>query len=158
MAEQVRIREANERDVLGMVELWKELMDFHRRLDSIFTVRAQADERFAEFVGGNIASDDACVLVAEEDGSVVGYCQVKILEYPPVLEMARYGHIQDLAIRQECRRRGIGAGLVRAARQWFSRKGIHRIEVRYSARNALAEAFWKNTGFEPYLTTSFQEI
>ena len=158
MADRVRIREANESDVAGMIELWAEMMDFHRRLDSIFTVREGGEERFAEFVRGNIASDDACVLVAEQDGSVAGYCQVKILEYPPFLEVERYGHIQNLVVRQEGRRQGIGAGLAEAVCEWLSKKGIGRVELRHSTKNAQTKAFWKKIGFQPYLTTRFQEI
>ena len=157
MAGEVRIREANERDVSGMVELWTELMQFHSQLDSIFTVRAGADERFAEFVRANIASEDACVLVAGEAGSIAGYCQVKVSQYPPVLEIERYGQIVDLAVRPQSRRRRIGTGLVEAACEWLSRKGVGRVEVRHSTKNALAKAFWRKIGFQPYLTTNFKE-
>ncbi|MHC4741554.1 MAG: GNAT family N-acetyltransferase [Planctomycetota bacterium] len=158
MTGQVRIREANEDDLLGRVELWTELMDFHKRLDSIFTVRPNAAERFAGFVRDNIASDDACVFVADEDGFVVGYCHVKILEYPPVLEIERYGQIHGMAVGEEHRRRGIGARLTEAACEWLSKKGIGRVEVRHSTKNGLAEAFWRKVGFQPYLTTNFKEI
>lgn len=158
MSEQFRIREANEGDMLSIVELWTGLMDLHGQLDSVFTVREGGDERYAEFVRGNMESDDACVLVIEKDGLLVGYCQGRISEYPVAFEFERYGHICDMVVRETHRRHGIGTGLVGAMCEWFSKRGISRLEVRHSTRNEPAEAFWSKMGFQPYLTTRYQDI
>ncbi len=155
MGVQVRIREAAVEDLPAVVALWKELMDYHKVLDPIFTRRAGAEEAFGTWARESIEGDEGCVFVAEAGGEVVGYCQVRISKMPPVLEVERYGQIHECMVREDLRGRGIGPRLVGRARQWCRGKGLGRMEVHYSVQNPAAGEFWTKMGFEPYLRTLF---
>ena len=158
MTREITIRKAIAEDVSSIVELWKELMDFHKERDRIFSRSATGHEAFADFVTERISSENSCVFVAEAGKNLVGYCHAFIEKYPPVLEMTEYGLVQDLGVTKEYQRRGIGKRLLKEAQSWFSEKGVHRIEARVAKSNKLSTNFWATMGFTPYLETVFLEI
>jgi GNAT superfamily N-acetyltransferase len=111
-----------------------------------------------EFIAGHITADTSCVLVAQQDGRLVGYCLAVLAQYPPVFQTRDYGTVFDLAVTRQCRRAGVGEKLYRAAEAWFADRGIHRIEIRVAVSNEVSTAFWKKMGFSPYVTTVFKNI
>lgn len=153
--ETVKIREAAENDILAMVELWKEMMDFHKERDQIFTRTATGHEGWTEFITDHMSKEDSCVLVAECDGRIVGHCLAFITEGPPVITTKRYGLFQELAITANHRRCGVGEELVKEMLKWFRDRDIERIEVKVSVHNELSMAFWRKMGFSPYVETLY---
>lgn len=93
--------------------------------------------------------DDGDVLVAENEGEVVGVLGVSwqiAMRIP-----GRYGLIQELWVKPEFRYMTIGADLVTALVEMARKRGVERIEVglpseRYPALSA-TEAFYVNNGF-----------
>lgn len=153
MTNQSTIRKAVPTDLDAIVTLWKEFMDFHARRDGHLARAADGHEWFRELVAEQIASDDVCILVAEMDGDVVGYCLTKLAEAPPVLEEQGFGSVVDLAVTERYRRGGIGERLYREAEAWLDERGIRRIEVRVVMANEVSTAFWRKMGFDPYVAT-----
>ena len=158
MNEQIEIRDAAVEDVPAIIEIWKELMDFHKGLDAFFSRSATGHERFAEFLTSNMEKKDSCVLVAADGGHIVGYCQACISKYPPVLVREKYVEIFDMAVTKKYQRQGIGRMIIDALRRWYSDKDVDRIELKYLTSNKSAEEFWTMMGFKPYLQTAFLEI
>jgi len=140
-----------------IVALGMELMDYHKALDPIFSRKADADKAFAEFISENICCDDACVVVAQVGSEIVGYCQVRVSKYPPVLKIEKFGELNNCFVRKDMRSKGIGRKLVGSIREWCSSKDLSRIEVRHSTKNPDAGHFWMKMGFEPYLKTLYTE-
>ena len=155
--EQVVVRDARPEDIAAMVGLWKEMIDFHRNVDSFFTRAPGGEDSFAQFVEKNIGSETVCVYVAVVGGEIVGYCQGKLEKHPPVITQTDYGQILDFTVTGDYRRVGIGRKLCRALQDWFVLKGVHRIEVRHSEFNDSASQFWPKMGFRPFLKTLFME-
>lgn len=145
-------------DLPAIGELWKELIDFHKKRDPHFTRAADGHERFKDFISGHMMSETSCVLVAEQDGETVGYCLATLAKHPPVFENQEYGMVCDLAVTERCRRNGIGERLFRSVQTWFADHGIHRIELRVVVANETSTAFWRKMGFNPYITTVFKSI
>ena len=158
MNEKVNIREAVVEDVPAIIELWKELMDFHKERDRIFSRSANGHERFADFITGHISSETSNLFVAEAGKDIVGYCLAIVEKYPPVIEIKEYGLVQDLGVTEKYQHGGIGKRLLEEAQSWFSKKGVHRVEARVAKSNRLATDFWAKMGFKPYLETVFLEI
>jgi GNAT superfamily N-acetyltransferase len=158
MSGQVNIQDAVVEDVPAITELWKELMDFQRERDRLFSRSATGHEGFADYVTGHILSETSRVFVAEAGKDVVGYCLAIVEKYPPVLEIKEYGLVQDLAVTKKHRRSGIGKRLLKEARNWFYEKGVHRVEARVATTNKISTEFWAKMGFTPYLETVVLEI
>jgi ribosomal protein S18 acetylase RimI-like enzyme len=152
------IRKASTYDVPQIVELWKELMDFHKERDRIFSRSVTGHVAFADFVTGHISNETSCVFVAEAGRNLVGYCLAFIEKYPPVLKMTEYGLVQDLGVTKKYQRRAIGKRLLKKAQNWFSEKGVRRIEARVAEFNKASTESWAKMGFTPYLETVFMEI
>ena len=158
MAKKIKIREAVKNDVTALVELWKEMMDFHKERDKIFTRTATGHERWIEFITGYIASENSCVLVAECDGRIVGHSLALIEEYPPVLTTKRYGLFKETVVAADYRGCGVGERLVKEMLKWFYEQEMKRIEVKVSVHNELSTVFWRKMGFRPYIETLYFEI
>lgn len=158
MASKVIIRKAVAADIPSIVELWKELMDFHKVRDRIFSRSATGHESFADFITSHISKETSCLYVAKAGEDIVGYCLALVEKYPPVLEMTEYGLVQDLAVTEKYRHRGIGKRFLKEAQSWYCEKGIHRVEARVSKYNNTSREFWAKMGFTPYLETVFLEV
>jgi len=152
------IRSATLRDVPAIVRLWEELMDFHHKIDPFYTRARNGADLFRRFTEQNIDDDAACVLVAEIEDRIVGYCQGLLDHHPPALAEPEYGQVLDFMVTASHRHTGIGGRMFEALREWFRRQGIRRIEVRHSTFNEVAGQFWPKMGFKPYLRTLFMEL
>lgn len=158
MSDNVTIREATGADLDGVVDLWVELMDFHRERDIRFARSPDGHERFREYLLERLADGDSRLLVAEVGGNLAGYCLAALCKFPPVFAERDYGAVYDLAVSAAVRRRGMGEALFRAAREWFAERGMRRVEVGIALSNPLAAAFWQKMGFDPYLAKASLEI
>jgi len=156
--EQALLRKATPDDIPAIVELWKEMMDFHKKTDPFFTRAADGEQVFNQYLLKNINSEDACVYVAIIGGTIVGYCQGTVEKHPPMLDTNDYGQVLDFAVASEYRRSGVGERLCKALQGWFVLKGVSRLEVRHSEFNQSASRFWAKMGFKPFLKTLYKEF
>jgi ribosomal protein S18 acetylase RimI-like enzyme len=156
--EKALLRKAMLKDIPAIIELWKEMMDFHKKRDPFFTRAIDGEQVFSEYLEKNINSETACVYVAIIGGTIVGYCQGTLEKHPPMLTAADYGQVLDFAVSGDYRRTGVGERLCKALQGWFVLKGVHRIEVRHSEFNEAASRFWAKMGFKPFLKTLYKEF
>jgi ribosomal protein S18 acetylase RimI-like enzyme len=157
MQSKLNIRKATPADLPAIVELWKDLMDFHSDLDPFFSRSHDGHENFLKWVEKQQESENAELLVADSSGKILGYIKIELCNYPPVFELEKYGMISDAAVAKEYRRNGIGEALYGKAMDWFDEKGMTRIELRVADVNSVAWGFWEKMGFRPYMTTMFKE-
>ena len=81
---------------------------------------------------------DTC-FVAEQDGEIVGV----ILSGHD----GRRGFIHHLAVREDCRRQGIGEQLVARGLEALKAEGINKAALLVFRRNEAGNAFWEKQGF-----------
>jgi ribosomal protein S18 acetylase RimI-like enzyme len=152
----MEILSATESQVPEIVELWKEFWDFHQNLDPKFFVMSEdGPSKFGEYVRGLIKSDDSQVLVAFDQGQVVGYSISQICKRPPVAKQTYYGFISDLGVKAEYRRKGLGKQILHQILEWLKSRQIDRIELTVIAKNQIGYSFWKKQGFEVFLHRMF---
>ncbi|MFX1345536.1 MAG: GNAT family N-acetyltransferase [Promethearchaeota archaeon] len=125
-------------------------MDYHKNLDSLFTRREDGHSNFERYIRELMKSNNAQVLVALDKKDVVGYSISLIQFYPPVFKRSVYGLINDLAVKETHRRKGLGEQMLLKMFQWFTSHGLDRIELRVSVRNKIGYSFWKKHGFKDY--------
>jgi ribosomal protein S18 acetylase RimI-like enzyme len=147
----MRITVARNSHVPGIVEVWKELMDFHKDIDSRWSRSQNAHIDWEEFLREQMESEDALVLVALDKGRVVAYSISQISKYPPISRLDTFGHISDMAVTSEYRRQGIGERMLSRMYDWFESRNIDRIELSVAARNQVGYSFWKKQGFQDYM-------
>ncbi|SDF43433.1 Ribosomal protein S18 acetylase RimI [Blastococcus fimeti] len=86
------------------------------------------------------------VLVAEDDGAVVGYTQFG--RPTPLASNAHVLHIQGLAVDPSVRRRGVARQLLEAAAEEATRRGVRKLGLRVLGGNTSARALYESAGFE----------
>ena len=92
------------------------------------------------------ARRDACVLVAERDGRIVGY--LLGFEHPAFFANGRVAWIEEVAVAAGLRRGGIGRALVTAFERW-ARSRRARLVALATRR---AGAFYRALGYEESAT------
>jgi len=102
----------------------------------------------AGFKDGNFFTTDSppeAHLVAELDGSVVGYIRLK----PPTRlpENAHVIQVQGLAVHPDARRHGAASGLLDAAGKQSRERGIRKLTLRVLSTNQAAIRLYERHGF-----------
>lgn len=138
MSEAVTIREARAEDTESLVALLAQL--FAIEADFAFDPPVQA--RGFDLLR---ARPDATILLAEEDGRVVGMCTVQL-----TASTARGGlsaGVEDVVVDAPSRGRGVGRALLAAAAAWARGRGAVRIALLADETNLPALDFYDRLGF-----------
>jgi ribosomal protein S18 acetylase RimI-like enzyme len=155
----IEIVRAEEKHVTAIGKLWWEFMIFHQNADHIFTPREGSLTGFEENqLRRLMKSKDGLVLVALDDGKVVGYTLSEIKDSSPGFRHEKIGFVHDAAVTASHRRNGIGQKMLTEIMAWFKARNIRHVELQTAARNAVANTFWQKQGFEIYMHTLYQEI
>jgi RimJ/RimL family protein N-acetyltransferase len=88
-------------------------------------------------------SGNGVILVAEEDGALVGYLEVQGGAF------RRNRHVGEIVVgmRGAYRGRGIGTRLFESAERWAAEHGLRRLELTVMTHNAAAIALYQKMGF-----------
>jgi len=152
------IRTAQQRDLEAIGNLWVELMSFHSRLDRRFTLPTQGRANYIRHTQNALRDGSYQVLVAESQGHILGYIMGYIGQNPPIFPQSRYGFIADLCVAKDCRRNGVGTGLVKTICHWFRAQGLNNIQLNVAHHNPVSQAFWRRVGCTDYLDHMWMEI
>ncbi len=100
-----------------------------------------------------LASPDALMLVAVEDGLVIGQLAASVNRnpcLPPAL------HIDNLGVAPDRQREGIGGRLVRQAVAFARRTGCESVWVAADGEDVDAQAFYEAVGFSGRTSVMFE--
>jgi ribosomal protein S18 acetylase RimI-like enzyme len=102
-------------------------------------------EAFAEKLRKSVETADIDVLAARSEGRILG---VVVLAYRPNIPTGTlFASIEDLYVRPEARRQGVGTALLEAANERCAARRISYVEVQ--VEDQAAESFYKALSYEP---------
>lgn len=155
-----KIRNAERRDLEPLGRLGAMLMRAHYAFDpQRFLAAGEGAERgYASFLGGLLHSDDDRVLVAEIDGSVVGYVYAGLEPMSWKELRGPAGFIHDVAVTEEARRRGVAQQLIDAAVRWLRDRGAPRVILWTAAPNEPARTLFRRLGFRETMVEMTLEL
>lgn len=133
-----------------IMEIWKEFVEYHQRIDPYYGTIKGGEIKFGEYILHRMDQADSQVLVATEEDRLIGYCLCYIQPRAPVFTETMVGVLSDLAVKAEFRGGGAGGALVEESLSWLRSQGIKRVELRTSARNDPAIEFYLKHGFWVY--------
>jgi GNAT superfamily N-acetyltransferase len=87
---------------------------------------------------------DGIVLVAEEDGTVIGWVHVVGAQR---IELGPFAELVALVVDEHRRGLGTGAALVDAALDWAAKQGFATLRVRSNVVRERTHAFYERLGF-----------
>jgi ribosomal protein S18 acetylase RimI-like enzyme len=140
----VTIRLATEADVEPLQRLWAAFQD---EIGGPAFLREAWDDAWIDLkrhIGEELA------FVPEEDGVLVGFVFATIPRETPDL-----GHVTDLYVSPEARRRGIARTLIRRIGDALSERGVNHVGLDVRVDNVAARTFYDRLGFveqERFLT------
>ncbi len=140
------IRPATEADLETLRALWAEFTE--EVPEPPFLEESWEEEGIEKHVR------EGTVLLAEEDGSVIGFADAEV-------HSARLGWLHTLYVRPEARRRGVTKALLRELSTAFRRRGIDHLGLEVTNTNALARAVYERLGFVEFsrsLATGLDEL
>jgi ribosomal protein S18 acetylase RimI-like enzyme len=133
-------------DFGALKELICALQDFERGFDA---ARIVPDAAFAEWYAGKlfdvIQEQKGFILVAEEDGKVVGYAAGYADEEWEYRDT--YFNIGELCVLPACRGRGIGTALMKAMEDYARKEGYARVGIGVLAPNQRVHGLYKRLGY-----------
>lgn len=116
------------------------------RIHIAFTEAPSADQ--AKFFVASMIERDMPFYVADDDGSVVGWCDIYVAPPNPARPGFDHGGALGMGLDQEYRRQGLGDALLAAALAHAGRIGLERVELQVYATNQPAIALYRKFGFE----------
>lgn len=155
----IEIVRANEHHITELGNLWMEFMRYSHEIDPVFTPHDGTIPIFIkEYLHPAMEAENSLVLVALDEGNVVGYSYSLIIETSNLEDRVKYGCIHDLFITVAHRRKGIGEKMLGEIMKWFYSNDIHRIELDVIAQNQVASSFWKKHGFRDFKRTLYRHL
>ena len=145
----VTVRPATIEDADIIAEFAMLLAEQHVGYDPIRFSRIADREGMARYYGGRTSANNAAVLVAEQDGKVIGFAY---FEFEPILyaELAvNAAWLHDIYVDASVRGLGAGQLLMNAVRDEAKRVGAHKVLLSVAARNAAGQEFFEHCGFMP---------
>jgi len=150
-AKPVHVRSATIRDYDGLVGLFDELDEFHRRARPDFFQRFDGPARSYQQIEQWLGDSGSMVLVAERGGDVIGL----VLLLPRSVRgfagavPRKVIEVDNLVVRADQRGGRVGRRLLAAAVDWARQEGATHVEVAVHAFNRDARRFYENFGFAP---------
>jgi len=148
------VRSGNEGDTPEMLRLWREMMDFHARLEPRFCPLPppEGERAWEKHLRENVWGDeDWCVLVAEADGELIGQIVGVVRDSVPVFEHGRYGYVTDVVVAPAARRNGVGQALFEALKAWFCERSVSHLQLQVAHNNPTSQTFWRAMGCTDYM-------
>lgn len=124
------IRKANEHDLKGLIKVYKDVFKVHN-------VFEKSEEEIEAYL--NKFSN---ILVAEEDGNIVGGLVITAKKYDKDWKLTNFKHI---AVSPAYQNKDIGSELLKEAEK-IAGKG--KIEIRVGEREAGAVNFYEKNGYQ----------
>ncbi|MFC1901068.1 GNAT family N-acetyltransferase [Chloroflexota bacterium] len=149
----VEIIEAKEEHIPALGKLITDFIKYTEDINPVFGAPENADKIIIEKdIRPAIKSKNSKILVALDDGQIIGHSYAFIIEPDPATaKRGKYGYIHDLFVIPEYRRRGIGKQLFDEILKWFHSLDIDRVELEVIVGNYLANSFWKKHGFSDHV-------
>ncbi|HET9948092.1 MAG TPA: GNAT family N-acetyltransferase [Longimicrobiales bacterium] len=153
MLQAPRIRALETKDLPILRRLVAEMQDFERTIVPRLLPGEAVADAYTEAMCARCEAHDGAVLVAEVDGSVVGF--VGIAANLPNDELdephGSYALVTDLAVTAVYRGQGIGRALLTAAEEHAISVGAEELRIAVLADNLGAWSLYSSVGFAPYL-------
>ena len=131
------IRRAGQDDVDQLAPLFDAYRQFYQQPGDL--------PRARDFLRERLERDESTVLIAEHDGTMVGFTQL----YPMFssVRTARIWILNDLYVAERARRSNVARGLLDAAARFAREKGAARLMLETGRDNAPARALYQAAGW-----------
>jgi ribosomal protein S18 acetylase RimI-like enzyme len=143
------IRPAAPADVPAIGRLGALLVRTHHDFDPLRFIAAseRTAEGYGSYLGSQLRKRDVIVLVAEENGEVLGYTYAGIEGFDYMSLRGPAGVLYDIVVDPAHRKHGVGRLLLDATLAALTEKGAPRVVLSTAERNEPAQRLFAHAGF-----------
>ena len=155
----MEIRRARAADLPAVSRLAAELVRLHHRYDPPrFLLIEPVEDGYQWFFTREIKRRGAVILVAEDEGRIIGYAYgtMEGRDWNDLLDAC--GKLNDLFVDPTARRHGTGRALVKAMFAELRGKGTPHIILLSAWKNPEAHAFFESLGFRKTMVEMTAEL
>jgi ribosomal protein S18 acetylase RimI-like enzyme len=154
------IRRAVAADVAHLGRLGALLVEEHHGFDALrfLAPTERTIERYGAFLASQIEEEDAAVLVADDEGAVVGYAYAVLEGYDYMALRGPAGILHDVIVDPGHRGRGVGRQLVAAVLAFVQSRGAARIVLSTAEQNTGAQRLFDRMGFRRTMIEMTREL
>ena len=150
----IKIRKANRDDFEVLEELYTELEKdavMYQSEHFVLSPKGARSRQLEEI----LASENQVMLVAEDDGKVIGFAHVMLQRAKVVscLKPQTNIYLQDLVVTSTLRSKGTGTQLLNAAKEYGREKGAEFFRTQVFPMNKDGMRFYERNGFSTKMIT-----
>lgn len=153
-----KIRKLGENDVDGLCKLWAEFARVREGLTHSKILNDDAADYFFAYATGLLQRKDTLTLVADEEGTLVGYLIANKQRRPPIYRHTKVAYLSDAFVTDSSRGQGILKQFMDELQKWCKAEGITAIDVQLFENNKEAQTIYRNLGFKDYRVVLRQEV
>lgn len=147
------IRSLKPHEMEELTKLWVSFMQDPLATNLEFVPDSESKSRWQQYISKHIDEDPRQVLVAEENGKLVGYLLYNNRSHSPVTRKYNYATIEDIYVLPECRRRGIASKLLETCLRQLRETGVTHIRLQVLDQNDAAKSLYMKFGFVVHMFT-----
>lgn len=153
------VRPAAPADLPALGRLGALLVRAHHDFDPQRFIAAtpQTEHAYASFLGEQLQKPDVMVLVAEQEGEVLGYSYAGVEGYDYMSLRGPAGVLYDIVVDPLHRGRGIGRMLLDATLAALELRGAPRVVLSTAEKNEAARRLFTRAGFRPTMREMTRE-
>jgi ribosomal protein S18 acetylase RimI-like enzyme len=152
------IRKATSKDTEKILDLWQELMDFHKDMcKNDFGLVKNAKSIMKKHLVENLRKKTSIILVAE-DKILVSFCFARTDKWPPVYKNRRYCYIDTAYTKKAYRNKGLMKKMILKIKTYYKGRGISDVILDVYHSNEIGTKSWKNIGFNALTNRLIKKI
>jgi ribosomal protein S18 acetylase RimI-like enzyme len=154
------VRRAASADLASLGRLAALLVQEHHDFDGrrFLAATNRTPDDYASFLRSQLDDPDIVVLVAENDGGVIGYAYAAIEGYDYMSLRGPAAVLHDLIVDPEHRGRGVGRLLLNATLSYLTSRGAPRVVLSTAERNVSAQRLFERMGFRRTMVEMTREL
>jgi len=154
------VRRATSADLPRIGRLGALLIEEHHDFDSrrFLAARDRTPVDYASFISTQLEDPDVAVLVADDNGDVIGYAYAAVEGYDYMALRGPAGVLHDVIVDPEHRRRGVGRLLLDATLAYLKSRGAPRVVLSTAEQNEPAQRLFASVGFRRTMIEMTREL
>ena len=143
------VRRATPADLPRVGRLGALLVEEHHNFDAqrFIAGRNRTPADYGSFLASQLENPDAILLVADDNGDVLGYAYAAVEGFDYMSLRGPAGVLHDVIVEPEYRRHGVGRLLLEAALRELKARGVPRVVLTTAERNEEAQQLFESAGF-----------
>ena len=156
----ITIRPAAAADMPAVGRLGALLVRLHHEFDAARFIAASSStaKGYAAYLGSQLEEPDVVILVAENDGEVIGYTYAGVEGWDYMALRGPAGVLYDIVVDPARRGNGVGRQLLEATLTILAERGAPRVVLSTAEQNEPAQRLFASAGFRRTMIEMTREL